>query len=857
MKFAKNKTKVIAIALCLMFAMSTLLVLIPPANATNTKTTYSVCSVQPAIAGVGQQCLIWYGITDMMNWPSTGFNGLTVTVTRPDGTTETLGPLKTDLTGSGGASYVPTMVGNYTFQSHFPEQIAPYAAPNYPANTTMKASDSINFTLVVQQAPIQVYPPVPLPTEYWTRPINGQNREWSAIGGNWLHQDRSTGVPPTSQIFTDTTGPETAHIMWRRQDVMGGIVGGYIQNLTESGGGARDFGSGEAYEGKWTACIIGGILYSNAMWPIQSAYQAITATDLHTGKQLWVLNNTREAFGQLLYYHTFNLQDVFAYLWDTDPGRTGVAGSTWKAYDAYTGAWWYTMTNVPSGTMVYGPNGELLIYTVDLAHGWMTLWNSTNIPTLYNSDDWSNQYNWASWRPYGKTVNATGPCTGPIKVTPYTPLGLNGYMWNKTIPKGLPGAVIKIRGDYMLGSNLITYDVTADPIVFWALNLKAGQEGTLLFNTSWALPASNITMSVRDASAEDGVFVVTSRDTRQWWCFSLNTGLLLWGPTAPQEQLDWVGFAQIAWVDIIAYGKLYSGSYSGIMHCYDIKTGALLWTYTCQDKYTDSLFGSNWQLGIKCIADGKIYIGVFEHSSNNPWPRDSPYFCLNATTGALIWSVPLRSTYRDSDGGIADGILVAFDTYDNNIYAIGMGPTAITATAPDIVQPLGTPILIKGTVTDTSPGTTETQLALRFPDGVPAVSDASMSDWMGYLYWQQPRPTNATGVPVSIDVVDANGNYRNIGNTTSDSNGAFSLQWTPDITGTYQVVATFAGSKSYWPSHSETSFAVNSAAPTASPYPVVNLPPTETYFAISTVAIIIAIAIVGVLLAMLMRRKRP
>jgi len=50
-----------------------------------------------------------------------------------------------------------------------------------------------------------------------------------------------------------------------------------------------------------------------------------------------------------------------------------------------------------------------------------------------------------------------------------------------------------------------------------------------------------------------------------------------------------------------------------------------------------------------------------------------------------------------------------------------------------------------------------------------------MTEWMEYLYQQQPMPTNATGVPVSIDVIDANGNYRNIGTATSDTTGAFSL----------------------------------------------------------------------------------
>ena len=142
---------------------------------------------------------------------------------------------------------------------------------------------------------------------------------------------------------------------------------------------------------------------------------------------------------------------------------------------------------------------------------------------------------------------------------------------------------------------------------------------------------------------------------------------------------------------------------------------------------------------------------------------------------------------------------------------------------------------------------------MNFPYGLPAVSDASQKGWMEYVYMQQPMPTNATGVPVSINVLDSNGNYRQIGTTTSDGSGMFTFTWTPDIAGDYTVVASFAGSESYYPASAETSFTAVEPAPTASPYPVTSLPPTEMYFAASTIAIIIAIAIVGLLIL----RKKP
>jgi hypothetical protein len=205
---------------------------------------------------------------------------------------------------------------------------------------------------------------------------------------------------------------------------------------------------------------------------------------------------------------------------------------------------------------------------------------------------------------------------------------------------------------------------------------------------------------------------------------------------------------------------------------------------------------------------------------------------------------------------IGDSIIATMDTYDQRVYAIGKGPSAVTVEAPMTAITMGSSIVIRGSVTDVSPGTSSDALTLRFPNGVPAVSDDSMSDWMLYVYKQFPRPTNVTGVDVTLNVVDSNGNFREIGNTTADSSGFFSYQWTPDIEGKYTVTASFAGSNAYYGSFAETAFAVDPAAPTASPYPVTTLPPMEMYIAAAAAAIIVAIAIVGVIIVMMLR-KRP
>jgi len=98
----------------------------------------------------------------------------------------------------------------------------------------------------------------------------------------------------------------------------------------------------------------------------------------------------------------------------------------------------------------------------------------------------------------------------------------------------------------------------------------------------------------------------------------------------------------------------------------------------------------------------------------------------------------------------------------------------------------------------------------------------------------------------------------NLGAATTDVNGFYYFQVNPNMlqagAGTYQVITTFAGSDSYGSSSAVSAFTINSAAPTASPVPIQTQPPTEMYFGISTVAIIIAIAVAT---ALMMLKKRP
>jgi hypothetical protein len=202
-----------------------------------------------------------------------------------------------------------------------------------------------------------------------------------------------------------------------------------------------------------------------------------------------------------------------------------------------------------------------------------------------------------------------------------------------------------------------------------------------------------------------------------------------------------------------------------------------------------------------------------------------------------------------------DGYLVGLNFYDNQIYCYGKGPSATTVEAPMTAASAGSTVIIEGTVTDQSPGAANYASKFGLNSGVAAVSDSSQQAWMEYLYMQQAKPTNATGVPVTIDAIDPNSNYIHIGDAITDASGTFGYAWTtPDVPGQYVIIATFKGSSSYGSSSAQTYAYVGEAEAIASPYPEVVLPPTEMYIVGSTIAIIIAIAVVG---ALLMLKRRP
>ena len=504
-------------------------------------------------------------------------------------------------------------------------------------------------------------------------------------------------------------------------------------------------------------------------------------------------------------------------------------------HDAFTGDWSFTIEDVPSGTNLFGPKGELYRYTVDTRNGWMTLWNSSR--TVQPQDTGTTRD--GSWGRYLGTTEYP-------RIFPAS----RGIEWNITIPK-MPGSVNTVYfEDRLIGSS-----VSNTEFELWGISLEPGREGTLLFDEKWTPPAYWAEGRVNEFgfgggwmlfSQEDMVGTYFIKETGEHYGFSLATGKYLWGPSEPQYYLDSLEDTPVQ-SRAIAYGKLYSLSVGGIVYCYDIQTGELLWKYEITDPYQEILWANTWWGKPLFITDGKIYVGHYEHSSIDPRPRGAPFCCLDANTGDVIFRADglFRQTRWGGRAIIGDSIIATMDTYDQRVYAIGKGPSSTTVSIQDDIVSLGSNVMIKGMVTDVSPGTNDAALTMRFPNGVPAIADEYMGDWMLYVYKQFECPMMLNGVTVKLETLDPNGNFYEIGTVTSDATGMYKIMWQPPVPGEYTIIATFEGSNSYYSSYAETAIGVEEAA--AAGGSIEPEPTTETPLITTELAIIAAIAIAAVI----------
>lgn len=958
----RNNVYAILIAALLLTSIGASMTLVPQASAHNPGINIPInayVTALPNTVGVGQPALIYMWVNRVYGqFPgesyyaavtnSYRFHNYQLTITGSNGTVVLQQTFATtqDSTSNQGYTWVPTTPDTYNVTFNFPAQtlttsnMDPRSA--YINDTYLAASATT--TIAVQQSQVAYIPFAPLPTQFWTRPIFGENPYWFTVGSNWMGNGAagfgglavSYNAGGNGEIInpSDCVGPLTGHIMWTKPIQGGGVVGG-VTGLPIQG---DTYFEGSAYSERYAnPIIVEGLLIYNP--PV--SYTGVnsgptTCVDLTTGQIKWQSNNAANMplSNGVGYVPAIS----FAYIYDVqDPNQHGVyppilfTSNFAEAFDAWTGFWLFNVTGVPSATgftRVTGPSGEQLRYVITnggnstnpsytLAEwnstklwGWTGLspaidtssvtyqgltnsytynyyytpsftnlttstWENNVIKTsvsnytaitaavnasVWNLADTHTRFDWNVSIPWLNTMGAQTLTTTTAGVVSYMAQGSNPVtivqcIYNDTMlcyNGTLPG-----QGATFMGSNSWT------PYTYFAVSLKPGTYGNITWMQTYQPPAGNLTVLEAGVDRVNRVFTENLRETNNFVGYSLDTGAKLWGPTPSQVALDYYGSPSSGSIsNTFAYGHLYTMQYGGICYCYDTKTGNLLWTYGNGGSGNSTNSGFEvpgpYPSLINAIGNGVVYIVSAEHTIETPIYKGALTRAINATDGTEIYTLADYTTeFGTMAFAISDGYATFFNGYDQQVYVIGRGPSQTTVNAPNADIMYGQGLTINGRVTDVSAGTKQTQQAADFPNGVPLCSDASMREWMGYVYQQQTMPSNFTGVPVQISVTDSNGNTRPIGTTTTDTTGSYSLNWKPDIPGNYKVYAVFAGTAGYWPSSATTSFAVDqptaTTAPTQTP---TNFSATNNYILAGVAAIIVVIIIVGAA-TILVLRKRP
>jgi len=789
--------------------------------------------------------------------------------------------------------------------------------PNYVNDTLLSASSNI-ATLIVQQNPIPSVPVTPLPTSYWQTPINALNvNNWYAIGGPYLDLYMSYGpgkgggnYNATTNFNPYSTAPLTSHIMWTRPVAFGGTIGGNAGGTTTYG----NYYSTSQYERKYVPIVINGFMYYTEFPGSSDNPAANICVNLYNGQTVWTDDSsnyngggpqynmlttaglvTPFTCGQVLDYVSPNQYGGIAYLWTSGtpawitPSVMNVTGTTLNMFDAMTGKY---VESVVNGTgFSYGltvdASGDLVNYYTNTTVGTQTIYGTiqpvtgplaqrvTNTAGNSLLEAWNSTQcimvgaGWAGlsasgweWRPVqGQLVPFSYGIQSAWQLPGTVPTG--AFANNATLPQvwTMLGVNSGVAVLYAEANNGLTNYFQTGYVFYTGYDVNTGNmlfEQNLSFTPYTAVNLDNY------GNLADGLFLTVIKESGQVNAYSATTGKQVWTTTltgyngAAIDPYDTVGGIK---------GNIYGNAFlvfgfGGDIWSLSMQTGAVNW-YTNTTTLT-GVAGENtpygiWPIWVQTGVGGGGGLEFLEegHEYSPPLFQGAQLLALNVTTGKLAWTID--SFAVDANPELAYGIMTTLNAYDNQVYAYGQGPSKTTVTAPSVGVAVSTPVTISGTVTDVSGGSQQEAVAANFPNGLPCVSDASMSPWMEYVYMQQPKPTDVTGVPVTLTAIDPNGNFVTLGTATSDISGTYSLTWTPpSIPGNYAITATFAGTGGYYGSSAEAHVYVSAAhpteMPTASPASgLATMSGLTIGIAVAVIAIIIAIAIVGLLLL----RKKP
>ena len=832
MSILKNKATAIAFSLFLILAIAvTSLANTQVSAQTELEVdTVAYLSFSPNPVGVGQTVVVnvWLRPPTHVSRHLTNYK---VTITDPDGeqTIKTLESYYGDTTSW--FTFIPDKVGTWKLKfdfagEHFPETDA-VGGFGEPATIHLgacyyKPASTEEQELEVQTESVYPWPASPLPTDYWTRPISPENREWWSIAGNypWTtkggadYEDWPAGTNPYASNYKFVPwvqAPNSAHVLWRKETSIGGLIGG---SMYESSLGTMSLSGGTP------SAIYAGRCYQSVTKP--GGDDVLQCYDLRTGEVLWEISP--------------NPVPMVSFL-----GIFFMPGTIQLTYEEAS-------PETPGATARAGENVELVVLGDNLVK--ISPWDGTitmNVTgmsgTLYNDpyvlsvQTVGNPYfgpppqyfliNWTIAQNAGPVVYAAGG--GQPTTTNFT----ERIISNVTFALGSSFGLVY---DYEAGIAATVTNVVPSESDAWTGGTNVAAASLKTGDLLWNVTVPDNCHSPATAVADHGKVAFACMD-RYWMALNLNDGTIAWR----SEKTDYPWGCFWAYTVASAYGNLYGLAYDGI-YAFNWTNGKINWKYEAPPPYAyESSYGNYPFMGSVVIADGKLYAQNNEHTPTSPLTRGWKLHCVDAITGEGIWNI----TGSMTPGAVADGYLTAGNMYDGYMYVFGKGQSATTVTVPSTEVQVEQSFTITGTVLDMSPG----------QPGTAAVSDEDMATWMEYLHMQKPKPTDAKGVTVTLTAIDPNQNFIDIGTATSDLNGNFGFNWAPEVPGLYQIVATFEGSESYG-SSTASAYLTAVAEPPATAPPATSQPSMADLYLIPSVSgIIVAIVVVGVILMLMLRRR--
>ncbi len=624
---------------------------------------------------------------------------------------------------------------------------------------------SITRTFIVQAAQIPYpVPDTPLPTDYWAPPVNVYNRLWRLIAGPWLQPGYNASLGSCNEY---TEAPRTAHIVWKIGPInsQGGYIGAYEAN---TGITTSNIYTSTAAS---VSCVMAGRGY-------YAAAGNVVCVDMRTGQTLW-----------------------------TAPG------SAMSKFGLPSGLIGATRSRAP---VLYYFGNQFIIY--DAITGAVTL-NVTGLPWLLYSDPYVYSVqgtNWIKWTTAGTSTNFTSRIvwnvSDPYLAFPYSP---STWPWN-----------------YLLYNDLIVYGLqrygrtTYEDAIMEAMVARNATTGELVYVTPDLDLTNADTWPVQQGPSRGAAYglyyypitgepsqmsTTGTLTTGGYIAFNVTTGKLAWY-SAPYNVYPW-GCFHCYNPEAAGYGLIFDLGYAGI-HALNASNGKVVWYYTAGNSQMETPYNT-WPFGsVGAVVGGGVLFAPETEHSPTLYYRGNTLKAVDAFTGKEVWDI--MGYYTPS--ACAYGTLLATETPSGYSYAFSKGQTATTVSVTKLQVAKGETVGITGTIMDQSPAQPNT----------PCVSKDSMTGWMEYLHMQQPKPTNATGVPVKLSAIKSDGSKVDIAQVTSNAYGTFTYQWNPKDQDTYTIVATFSGDDSYYSSEATATVNVGPVITAASGSASPTLAPTQT-----------------------------